>query len=151
MPLNNPIILSVEREWVEAGDISTVLQTLESMEQNDWLMVARNSISFITHGYDDDPRELYDIPEVRGWFQRLFAAYPGLFYWLDMDSNMFVLIGLLLFSPTRVAGNVGLSNEDLQQYMVAGFTGLNQFCDKHGLSAGPTNKMVVRRLIREKV
>lgn len=101
MPLNNPIILSVEREWVEAGDISTVLQTLESMEQNDWLMVARNSISFITHGYDDDPRELYDIPEVRGWFQRLFAAYPGLFYWLDMDSNMFVLIGLLLFSPTR--------------------------------------------------
>jgi hypothetical protein len=146
MPLNNPIIFSVEREWVESGDISTVQQALESMEQNDLLIVARNSISFITHGYDDDPRELYDIPEVRGWFQKLFAAHPGLFYWLDMDGTMFVLIGLLLFTPTRVAGNVALRNEDLQQYMVAGFAGLNQFCKKHGLSAEPTNRLVVRRL-----
>jgi hypothetical protein len=146
MALHNPIIFSVEREWVEAGDITAVLQTLESMQQNDLLLAARNSVSFITRGYDDDARELYDIPEVRGWFQKLFAAHPGLFYWLDMDGTMFVLIGLLLFSPTRVSGNVVLSNNDLQQYLAAGFAGLNQFCEKHGLSAEPTNELIVRRL-----
>jgi hypothetical protein len=45
---NNPIIFSVEREWVETGDISRVLETLESMQQSHLLIVARNSITCIT-------------------------------------------------------------------------------------------------------
>lgn len=143
MPSDAAIYLSVEREWVESGDISTVLHALETMESG-LLASGRNCVTFFTHGYDDDARELYDIPEVRDWYQKLFNSHPGLFYWLDAENKMFMLFGLLLFRPIRVDGKVALNAEDLKAYLTIGFSGLNQFCQRNGVSTEPTNEVVFR-------
>jgi hypothetical protein len=35
-------------------------------------MGAEGAVTLVFNGYDDDPRELESIPEVREWFAKLF-------------------------------------------------------------------------------
>jgi len=39
-----------------------------------------------------------------------------------------------------------ITPEDMQEYLIYGFTGLNEFCKKHNLDPEPTNKMITARL-----
>ncbi len=90
----------------------------------------------------DDPRELFDIPEVKRYFRYFFDNYDGLFYWINLESNMFILMGLLLFTPIRVDGQVTISPKDLQSFLYAGFTKLNSFCQENGVSPEPSNNAI---------
>jgi hypothetical protein len=60
---------------ITAGDISEVLAALKSLSgDRSSAMSAEGAVTLVFHGYDDDPRELEAIPEVREWFAKLFAA-----------------------------------------------------------------------------
>ena len=43
-------------------------------------------IYFGIDGYDDDPRGLFEIPEVRAWCMRLYREVPFIFSLLDSDT-----------------------------------------------------------------
>lgn len=45
----------------------------------------RGTVLFSVEGYDSDPRELYEIPEVQQWFRELLRKVPYLFYYVDPD------------------------------------------------------------------
>jgi hypothetical protein len=51
--------------------------------------------------FDDDDRDLYEIPEARGWLGGLLAVYPWLPVWLDTRDG---LPGQVL--ATRVEGDI---------------------------------------------
>lgn len=93
-------------------------------------------------GYGDDPRELYDIAEVRLYFQKLFDVVHRAFYWIDIKRYMFILWGLMLFHPIRINGNVTLSDNDLQLYLKYGLMKLNYFCEINNVSPHPTNALI---------
>src|SRR5471030_2916964 len=64
---------------VSKGDISEVLSSLRSLSgDRSSAMSAEGAVTLVFNGYDDDPRELESIPEVREWFAKLFEAWP---YW----------------------------------------------------------------------
>jgi DNA-directed RNA polymerase subunit RPC12/RpoP len=44
-------------------------------------------ITMTISGYDSDPRELYEIPEVCAWARETNRSQPGLWYFLDEDSQ----------------------------------------------------------------
>src|ERR1700738_2408413 len=76
-----PVIVTIPREAVESRDPFPVVDVLESWipelcERN------RNRVQFQILGYDEDSRELYDIPEVREYYRELYNRHPGLFYWI---------------------------------------------------------------------
>lgn len=78
----------VGREEVEAGDISDTLAVFARLRSAP--EVARASlggIDLVVGGYDDDPRELYYIPEVRRWFMRFMDEMPDLFFFLHERSG----------------------------------------------------------------
>ena len=140
-----PVIIQVSLTEVQAADTSRATSILQSfvpvlLERN------RNRVRLEVLGYDNDPRELFDIPEVRKYFQNLFVENPSLFYWIDVDSYMLLFLGLMLFEPYRIEGQVGLRPEDMQSYVSGGFSGLNKFCESMGVSADATNDAILKVL-----
>jgi len=141
-----PVTIQVPREAIENLCTDSVRNLIASfvpalLERN------RNRVQIEILGCDGDSRELFDIPDVRAWFQKLIEEMPEIFFWIDISSYMFLFLGLMLFTPLRHKGLVGLSPEDVQAYLVKMFPGLNAFCAKYDLSPEPTNQLVKNALI----
>ena len=71
-------------------------------------MTAEGAVTLVFNGYDDDPRELESIPEVREWFAKLFGAWP---YWSFFASRIDQTVPLVLtclMSGETVAGEPGM-------------------------------------------
>ena len=95
---------------ITTGDISAVLSALKSLSSDRAsAMSAEGAVTLVFHGYDDDPRELYAIPEAREWFAKLFEAWP---YWSFFTSRIDQTVPLvlsLLLSGESVAGEPGMA------------------------------------------
>ncbi|MGI5907553.1 MAG: hypothetical protein ACOX8O_02820 [Christensenellales bacterium] len=134
-----PVIIQVSKKMVIDLNISFVCNILNSfipklLDRN------RNRVRLEVLGYGLDERELYDIPEVRLFFKKLFDDVDGAFYWLDPNSYMLILWGLMLFPPHRVNGMVGLAPDDLKKYLTWGYIKLNRFCQINNISPEPSNQ-----------
>jgi hypothetical protein len=140
-----PVIVTIPREAVESRNPFPVVDVLESWipelcERN------RNRVQFQILGYDEDSRELYDIPEVREYYRELYNRHPGLFYWIDTRSYMLVFLGLMFYPPLRRDGKVSLFGDDLLAYLRIGFYGLKIFCARHNLPIEPAKDAVLAGL-----
>jgi hypothetical protein len=43
-------------------------------------------LAYLFKGHDQDPREIYEIPEIRTYMKKLIQQLPELFFYLDQDS-----------------------------------------------------------------
>jgi hypothetical protein len=76
----------IERVDVEKGKLQNYINIMDKIEKKK--NKAQGSIAFSFLGYDDDLREIYRIPEICNWMQRLFKIKPHLFYYLtDAKQN----------------------------------------------------------------
>lgn len=46
-----------------------------------------NSLALMIEGYDDDPREIYAIPEVRAFYIQLWQRWPYWLYFCNLDTE----------------------------------------------------------------
>jgi len=136
--MKDPVVIEITRANIELTNTQPVEELLDSFTSGN-LELFRNRIVFAVLGYDDDERELYEIQEVRRYFIKLFSEIDGLFYWIHTGYNMVQLIGLLLYRPVYVEGQVTLSTEDWQSYLMWGYMKLNKFCSENGVSPEPTS------------
>lgn len=71
-------------------------------------------------GYDDVPEEIYQIPEVREYFQSLHRAYPGWLALLNFEThnNLGILFCLLPTAPQRAPdGRLRFNMAELDQVL----------------------------------
>jgi len=94
---------------INAGDISEVVSALKSISSDrSSAMHAEGAVTLVFHGYDNDPRELESIPEVRNWFARLFEAWPYWSFFASRIDQTVPLVLTLLLSGEAVAGEPGM-------------------------------------------
>ena len=94
---------------ISKGDISEVLSSLESLSgDRSSAMSAEGAVTLVFNGYDDDPRELESIPEVREWFAKLFAAWPYWSFFASRIDQTAPLVLTLLLPGGTVAGEPGM-------------------------------------------
>ena len=94
---------------VTAGDISGVLSALKSLSSDrSSAMSAEGAVTLVFHGYDDDPRELEAIPEVRQWFAQLNEAWPFWSFFANRVDQTVPLVLTLLLSGENMAGEPGM-------------------------------------------
>src|SRR5450759_2405285 len=94
---------------VTAGDISGVLGALKSLSSDrSSAMSAEGAVTLVFHGYDDDPRELEAIPEVRVWFTKLFEVWPYWSFFASRVDQTVPLVLTLLLPGETVAGEPGM-------------------------------------------
>jgi hypothetical protein len=126
----------VGREEVEACDPTEVLKTLNKLTANRLTALKfMDKVNIGVHGYDDDSRELFEIPEVRLFFSELDRQFPFLFFFLSTATGALTLLALLLcritrISPTRSA----YDQEDFANFINSHLAAMNHVFDSFQLS-----------------
>ncbi|MFM9280933.1 hypothetical protein [Paenibacillus jiagnxiensis] len=94
------ILVDFPREAMEKGRLEPVLREFERYSKKK----SRSSILINYSGYDSDPREVYQIPEIRKFMDRLFKNVPHLFYLLAQENHAMLMVFLCLAPAVRQPG-----------------------------------------------
>lgn len=131
-----PVILGLHREQIEAFDIESSLSFLRTLvPSNDpafaWSYKSR--VSLVIGGYDDDPRELFEIPEVCRYLHGIDQEWSFWFFFLSPSDGSIKLAGMCLASAVSVSpGKVYIPPENLYRFMERGFGAVNLLFDHYG-------------------
>ncbi len=123
------------RGEVETMNTEEMLKSLKRINSSrDNALQFCGGVDIGVHGYDDDDRELFEIPEVCKYFNRLTKQFPYFFFFMDLNLPTLKVIAFCL-SEARSVGNgrVELNNLRLGQFMMGQYTGLNEIFHQHGL------------------
>lgn len=129
------------REMVERGDFSHFLQRYgpEKLPQGKRLAEMQGTMSFFVDGYNDDPRELYEIEEVRNFYAQFFDAWPYWLYFSTLHTESLVMMvacritNLKSFKRSGAfAVKVELDPGDLLQFLSQAFPPMNSMFERAG-------------------
>jgi len=124
------------RQEVESLDIAPALKVLESLLYDaETVRMFQGQVGMSFHGYDSDPRELYQIPEVRQFLAALDSKFPYWFYFLSTNDDVLKMIALCLCRTREIdAGMAYPDPADMQTFIVSHFAALNQVFDRYHLN-----------------
>lgn len=128
------VTLGIHREQIEAYDLESslgFLRTLVPLRDPQYVWSWKGNLSVSVSGYDNDSRELYEIPEVRRYLQGLDQEWPFWFFFLTPSSIQ--LVGMCLASAVTVAsGKAFIPPENFYRFMERGFGAVNHLFDHYG-------------------
>ncbi|CAE1140321.1 hypothetical protein [Xanthomonas euroxanthea] len=126
----------IDRTDIENKDISNALAFLNDLvSSREVCMGMKERIEISIHGYDDDAREIYEIPEVVTFLKALDEEWP---YWMLFQHPNFrwlQILAVCLSEPkNNKAGKVEFNPELISKCMHKWFISLNEICHKHAIS-----------------
>lgn len=124
----------VFRAEVEAADVSRTAAVLSRvLIDRSAVQRYRERVDLSFYGYSSDPRELYEIPEVRRFCKKLDEAFPYWFYFLSTERVMLTVVASCLCSVTKpILGAVSFG-PDLIEFITHHFQALNWIFDNYSL------------------
>lgn len=142
------VVIEFSRTDIEANYLDTALARLQVLvDDKEAAEKWEGCATFFFSGWDDDPRETAEIPELRQWFGRLSRAFPYWFHVCEKEGDTVAHVFRLL-CPGHVEcvkdGVVGWRFEDLQNLaaiMQVLFDHQNELYERLGLSED-TNQRV---------
>ncbi len=106
------VILSVSRDLIEKGDTAPIASALTDMVSTREKAAAfRQRVGVMVEGYDTDPRELWQVPQARQFFRRLFEQCPFVMFLSHPEGAL-----LKLFAACWIYED-GMTEEVEQQRM----------------------------------
>ena len=131
--VTEPVVLMISRREVEAGDLPSVLSRLQvfrATREDAWRY--RGQMALVVDGYNNDPRELVDILEVRTLLRRLEAAWPfWAFFFNQVDDSIKLLLSCAAGHRFLGRGAVEMDAELVAQALSRGFGGMNLIFDEN--------------------
>lgn len=134
------VIVTIERNDIERQNTAPALESLERLIASRQALEASNgTISLMVSGYDDDPRELHLIPEVRCYFQVLDDQFPFWCHICTRIEHSLRMVFTMLAELTPVAledppGAIGyrFSNDDLNAFVEQRLMAMQTLHARHG-------------------
>lgn len=129
------LTVGIDRKDVERCDLEPTLRTLSQLLQDRWTVQNfRGRLSLGFFGYDDDPRELYEIEEVRRFTTALDMKFPFWLYFLSLHDGTLALILLCLCrSSMGPNGMLVLEEGERERFLVEHYTAVNWLFVTYGL------------------
>lgn len=136
---NTLVFYQFSRGKVERGDFQHFLRlyAFDQLPEGRPLRAMANSMSFAVHGYDNDPRELHSIPEVRAFYASFLQAWPYWLYFCNLETEGLQMMALrCLPSLTAMAKSgvprvtIELNPDELIAFVRAGLLSMNEICDR---------------------
>lgn len=100
------LVIEVDKARVKHRDIEFHVRIFRELERSNVNM--KNKIIFLFNEYDDDPRELYEVPEVRKWLTRLIKSKPNILYFLNEEAGTLRLVLSCIFECQVVSSTADL-------------------------------------------
>ncbi len=141
--MSDLILYQFSRDRVQAGDAKDFLSRFGKFRVpvGKQLQGMMNSLALMIQGYDDDPREIYAIPEVRAFYKQLWEVWPYWLYFCNLESEnlmMMVMCCLESLDAVKVKGQsqvkVSISPLEVVQFISGGFVPMNEMCERAGMS-----------------
>ena len=124
----------VDRTEVEGLDVSRTAAILSRvLADRNAVEQYRRRVDLAFLGYANDPRELYDIPEVRSFCSKLDDAFPYWFYFLSTDGVTLGVIACCVCSVTRLRPGIFSFGPDLLKFITRHYEALNWLFDNYSL------------------
>jgi hypothetical protein len=141
--VSEPVVLLISRREVEAADIASVLSRLKpflASREEAWRY--RGQMTLVVDGYNHDPRELVDIPEVRTLLRRLEASWPHwAFFFNQVDDSIKLLLSCVAGSRFLGRGAVEMDAERVAAALARAFGGMNILFDRFDFPEDELEKM----------
>jgi len=151
------IIFRISKDEAIAGDISRLQEFFKMFEAApDVLPSMRNKLVLAVHGYNEDKREVFEIPEVSNWYSKAEKAVLGWTYYLDLNPNYTTFqVFLACTCGAKIEGQskdgskkfVYMSPESQAAFLTRHYCWLNEFTDKHGISL-EINKEISNAMVK---
>jgi hypothetical protein len=136
---DDAIVYQFSRSKVERCDFGHFLSLYapDKLPTGRRLRLLMDSMVFCIEGYDDDPREIHAIPEVRRFYSAFHAAWPYWLYFCNLDVDVLrAMVACCL--PSLTAGQVDgqptvlvkLEPLDLLQFLRQDFAPMNAMCER---------------------
>jgi len=136
----------ISREDIEAGDIGSTVSVLEKLLNPEVALKYCEMVDIAVYGYDDDPRELNELPEVRDFVYKLDAEFPYWCYFLSKRRTGLMFI-LSCFCPPHLTpeSRDRIWLEKIGEYLTRrGFPAMNHICEAAGCSESEIERMTNR-------
>lgn len=138
----------IPRRDIERLATGSTLDTLQSVladAETVRLFQGRVDVSF--EGWDDDPRELYEIPEVRTFLHRLDDEWPYWLYFLSTELETLRIITFCLCHAGKAgSGLARVSPAALSAFLMAHFDALNRLFAAFSLDED-VNEQISERIV----
>ena len=86
----NLFFFSVSKKEVTNKDYKRIINSLEILKEAG--REAKRKLFLVFDGYNDDKREIYEIPEIRDFVKDIYNKYKYLFYFLTtLDNNRSII------------------------------------------------------------
>lgn len=141
--MNGPLMLVFPRPEIEALNLAPFLRRFgyDALPEGNQLGELMGRFSFMVHGYDDDPHEVYAIAEVRAYYRKLRDEWPYWLYFCDLGNEgllMMTVCCLQELSGAKKSGEpaakVVINPLELLHFISGGFPPMNEMFERAGAS-----------------
>jgi hypothetical protein len=140
------LTIVISRLDIESGETSETLSVLSKLLNPDAALRYYEKVDICVHGYDEDPRELCDLPEVREFVYKLDENFPYWCYFLSKRTPGLMFI-FSCFCPPHLTPEARdrIWRETIAEYLTRrGFPGLNHICGTIGCSLSEIQRLTDR-------
>jgi hypothetical protein len=137
------IFYQFTRPAIEEGDFSNFISRFdpEVLPRGRQLADMMNGLATFVQGYDFDMREVYAIPEIRSFYNRLVSAWPYWLYFSNLETDGLRVVALCYLKSLNsisMKGNpavqVTYDPSELLDFLARHLGPMNEMCDRAGLS-----------------
>lgn len=132
------IYIKVLRDEIDLHYVGAFTRAMRRLiASREVVLHSNNKVDFCIEGYDEDPRELYEIPEVRRWVQDATSELNELAYLLILDDHaqgILVIAGCLGEARKLDDQRSVITNpRAVLDFMLQQFRGLNKLTERFGI------------------
>lgn len=128
------IFIQLSRSEIERQSTDRALGWLNQFTHSpEVAWASRNSLTLHVSGYDDDPRELYEIPEVCKFFRALHAKWPLWFFFVrqdEEDHTLGVLLSCICGGQKACEGVIEMESDRVQNFVMTCASATNKIFDR---------------------
>ncbi|GFZ32728.1 hypothetical protein CSC2_32540 [Clostridium zeae] len=106
-------LMILNKNYIEALDLQEIDKMLNVFKRTG-IKKYKNNIVFQIDGYNDDPREIFEIPEIKAFFKKVFDKYPYMLYFLSNINSNDAWVLACLCNKHQTCSIVGKRNIDLK-------------------------------------
>ena len=147
--MSDPLLIIVSKDEILAEDVSPALNTLKTLTSSPAMAQKyRENVDLSFSGYDSHPSEVFEIPEIRNYVQKLDGQFPFWLYFLSKKFLGLQALILCLLPPVNEEAKKRIYPEMVNDLLnKRWFPALNQIGDFVGMSE-IENKAITERAIR---
>lgn len=144
-------ILTITREEIEEEDFSSISWLVDTFTTNrDVLRDAYQKVVIVVEGYDDEKREIYQIPEYQKYFSTVFSNYPQIIWLLWLSDNEENPLIAMLWAAVNDKSIVDLNDtcvdiypnkEKVTKLLLGFYEGINILCHKYVIDTSINNEL----------